>query len=389
MSRRPTGYGLGSVYKRTITRKRSNGTAYDTDYWVATISLPGGKRKDLYAKTKAEASKKLRTALQAREDGTLATGPKQTVGQFIERWLEDSVKPTTRPRTYLSYAERARLHLIPSLGKIALSDLSPQHVQALYAAKLKAGLSSSTVNGIHVVLHRALKQAVRWKLASRNAADEVDVPRPRKHHGQPFDADELATFIKAIQGDRHEYLWLTFLATGLRFGEAAALRWGDVDLEGRVLHVRHTITRQGNKGYAFSEPKTHSSRRTIPLPASAVEALKAQRILMLELRMLAGQRWTDLDLVFPSSVGTPIRETHLIVLFHAILDQAGLARRRIHDLRGSYATRLFALNAHPRAIQSLLGHANIQTTFSAYVGNVPAVLREAADSLDGVFGKAV
>src|SRR5205823_4694024 len=162
-------------------------------------------------------------------------------------------KPTTRPRTYLSYRERINKHVVPNLGKLSLPSLAPQHLQRLYAVKLETGLSTSTVNGIHVVVHRALKQALRWGLVARNVAD----------------AAEIGTFLEAIRGDRYAPLWITFLATGLRFGEAAALRWTDVDLEARAVAVRHTITRIGNKGFAFTEPKTASSRRTIPLPHAA------------------------------------------------------------------------------------------------------------------------
>ncbi len=179
------------------------------------------------------------------------------------------------------------------------------------------------------------------------------------------------------------------MSTGLRFGEAAALRWSDVDLEARSITVRHTITRHSNKGFAFTEPKTASSRRTIPPPTAAVDALKGQRTAVKEMRLLAGPRWSDHDLVFPSSVGTPLRESHLIVVFHKTLERAGLPRRRIHDLRHTYATRLFALRNHPRAVHELMGHSRFEITMDTYTGSVPAVLREAADRLDNIFEHAV
>jgi integrase len=372
------GNGEGSIYQRA-----------DNGLWCANVSLPDGKRKYLYGKTRQDVASKLRAAQNSKESGTLVTGPRQTLGQFLDRWLLDTVKPTTRVRTWLSYSERVRLHIAPSLGKLALTSVTPQHLQHLYAAKLAAGLSSSTVNGIHVVLSRALKQALRWGLVAPNVCEAVEAPRPNHQKAEGLSAVEIAVFLESIRGDRYESLWITFLATGLRFGEAAALRWSDIDLEARMLTVRHTITRQGSKGFEFTDPKTSSSRRTIPLPAAAVEAMRAQRIAAKEARLLAGRRWQELDLVFPSGVGTPLRESHLIVDFHKTLERAGLPRRRIHDLRHTYATRLFALHNHPRAVQELMGHSRFQITMDTYTESVPAVLREAADSLDSVFERAV
>lgn len=388
MSSGRRGNAEGGLFKRTKQRTRKDGTVVATEYWCASVSMPDGRRKDFYCQTRSEAAKKLQKALQARDEGTLVVGKQPSLAQYVEDWLEHSVRPTTRPRTYLSYAERLRVHVLPTLGTTKLDALSPQQIQKLYASKLAAGLAPGTINGVNVVLHRALQQALKWGLVSRNVCTLVDVPQPKPAPARPLDADELARFREVIEGDRYEYLWQVLVSTGLRFGEAAALRTEDIDLDGRKLHVRHTITREGNKGYAWSEPKTRRSRRTIPLPALAVQALRNQQTLNKELRLAAGRHWTDLDVVFPSGVGTPIREPHLLVHFHKLLDQAGLERRRIHDLRATYATNLYALGVHPRAAQELMGHADIGVTMNVYTGAVPAVLRDAADSLDGLLASA-
>ena len=378
----------GSIFKKTISRKRADGTLYTADYWCASLSLPNGKRKDVYARTRTEVSQKLQAAQRALHHGTLATGPRQTLAQFLHRWLEDTVKTTTRPRTYMSYAERVKLHILPMLGKTHLSKLTSQQIQTLYATRLASGLSPATVNGIHVVLHRALRQAVKFRLIEHNPAEAVEAPQPEHPEAMGFKPEEIVAFTRAIQGDDYAALWLTFLTTGLRFGEAAALRWSDVDLAARTLTVRHTITRHGNKGYAFTEPKTPKSKRTIPLANVTVEALLAQKTAANKLHLRA-RRWADLDLVFPSSVGTPLRESHMIVVFHKTLERAGLARRRIHDLRHAYGASLFLLNVHPRAAQALLGHSSVDLTMSVYTAAVPEVLRQAADSLDVLYRPAV
>ncbi len=135
--------------------------------------------KVLYARTRQEAAAKLRAALHAQEQGTLVTGPTQTVAQFFTRWLEDVVKPNRRPRTYESYEEKLRLHVLPELGRISLAKLTPQHLQRLDASKLAAGLSPKTIGMLHAIVHRGLKQALKWGLVGRNVAELADAP-PRQ-----------------------------------------------------------------------------------------------------------------------------------------------------------------------------------------------------------------
>jgi integrase len=376
MSRRRND-GEGTIFSQTVTLKDGR----TKTYWKAAVRH-NGKRHWISAPTRSAASSELKKLLKEIEAGSAAVRSKQTLAQFFEEWLKTSVKPTVRPRTYQAYEERVRLHVLPDLGRLKLQELSARHLQRLYARKLEDGLSSSTLNGIHVVVHRALKQALRWELVGKNVAEGVDVPQPRPTAAKPFSAVELAVFLDGIGSDEREPLWTTFLLTGLRFGELAALRWSDIDLEQRTLTVRYTITRDGSKGYVFSEPKTTKSRRVIPLPSAAIAALRRQQALNDDTFQLASV-WEVSDLVFPSGRGTPLREPKILVAFHELLERLGLPRRRLHDLRHTFATRLFALDVHPRAAQELLGHANIATTMNRYTSSVPSVLRDAVDRLDG------
>ena len=100
------------------------------------------------------------------------------------------------------------------------------------------------------------------------------------------------------------------------------------------------------------------------------------------MRLLAGGRWEDNSLVFPTRNGTPVREAHVLAEFHKELKKAGLPRRRLHDLRHTFATQLFALNKHPRAVQDLLGHSHVNTTLDVYTGSVSAVMADAIADLD-------
>src|SRR6266480_2323451 len=143
------GHGEGSIYQRKDGR------------WAASITLEGRKRKTLYGKTRKEVQEKLRTALHEQKQGLLATGPRETVKHHLEYWLEEVHKPTIRISTYVRYQVIIQLHILPSIGHLQLQNLSPRHIQALYAKKVKEGLSASSVQSIHAVLHKALDNAVR------------------------------------------------------------------------------------------------------------------------------------------------------------------------------------------------------------------------------------
>jgi integrase len=131
-----------------------------------TVQTPTGrKRKVLYAKSQAEARRKLTEALAARDRGITYDSEGLTVGQYLARWLEDSVRGSVKVTTYQSYGSLVRLHVCPTLGGTKLAALTPAHLQSLYRAKLDEGLAPKSVKYIHTTLHRALKQAVRWGLA--------------------------------------------------------------------------------------------------------------------------------------------------------------------------------------------------------------------------------
>jgi integrase len=315
----------------------------------------------------------------------LADGPRQTVRQFITRWLEDTVRPTLRPRTFETYEGKVRLHVLPELGHLTLAKLNPQHLQRLYATKLAEGLSPTTVNHVHWVIHGALAQAVRFGLVARNVAEVVESPKRPEAEPNPCTEEEVAAFLSAIQGHRHENFWIVLLASGLRFGECAALHWSDVDLRSGVVRVRHTVSRRRGAPLAVAEPKTPRSRRVVPLARIGVEALRDQRIQVQEDRLRTGDRWRLNDLVFPSAIGTPLRETHVLERFHRVREAAGIRWHTMHDLRDTYSTSLAAKGVHPLVAQEMLGHGRIDTTMRIYTAVVPDAMTEKAARLDDVF----
>src|SRR5919205_4654254 len=112
--------------KRATKRGNGEGSIYfqkARGRWVGSLSLDGGKRKVVYGQTRQDVARKLAEALQAREQGMLITGPRQSLGQFLTRWLEDSVKPSLRPRSYVVYEAKIRVHVLPELGNVPLASV--------------------------------------------------------------------------------------------------------------------------------------------------------------------------------------------------------------------------------------------------------------------------
>src|SRR5215216_3262326 len=147
MAKKRRGNGEGTIYKRKDGR-------YEARYSVHTVNGP--KRKAIYGKTRAEVAEKLTKAMADRDQGVAFDAGKLTLGEYLTRWLEDSVKGNVRHRTLDSYHMHVRYHIVPALGWIKLKALTSPNVQALYRAKLDSGLAPSTVRYTHAVLHRAL-----------------------------------------------------------------------------------------------------------------------------------------------------------------------------------------------------------------------------------------
>jgi hypothetical protein len=163
---------------------RKNKAGKITSYRGAYVG-PDGKRRYVSGKTKEEARKALREARSGADQGLVFDAARLTVAEYLDRWLKDSVQGSVRRSTYGSYDRQARRYVIPAVGRVRLNALTPAHVQGLYREMQDRGLSARTVEYTHAVLHRALKQAVRWSMVPRNVCDAVDVPQVRREDIAP------------------------------------------------------------------------------------------------------------------------------------------------------------------------------------------------------------
>jgi integrase len=207
-----------------MARRRGNGEGSITRHkksglWMAryTVETPTGpKRQTIYADTRKEAAEKLAKALSNRADGIVVDDKNLKVGEYLDRWLSDCVRGTVRESTYSRDKYLVTNHVKPSIGRMKLKNVNALRLQSLYRERLDSGLSGSTVQKIHQVLHKALTQAMRWDLIPRNPADSVKAPTPTPKEMHPLSALEARKLLEAARGDRLEALYVLAVHTGMR-----------------------------------------------------------------------------------------------------------------------------------------------------------------------------
>jgi integrase len=367
------GNGEGSVYRRKDGR------------WVGQylVYLPSGpKYLYIYAKTRKAAAEKLTKALADRNGGIVFDDENLTVSGFLDAWLSDCVKDTIRVSTFERYKGIAELHISPALGRLRLTALTPAHVQGFYRGRLDSGLSPATVQKIHVVLHKALSQAVKWSLVPRNVTEAASAPLPSPKEMRPLSAEEVRKLLNAAGDDRLEALWVLAVHTGMRQGELLALKWTDIDLEAGKVSVRRTLTRESGH-YTLGEPKTKKSRRTVKLTGAATEALRGHLGRQMEEMDRLGDLYKDQGLVFTSCSGAPLNPSNIRNRnLRRLTGKAGLPKIRFHDLRHTCATLLLSKNVHPKIVQEMLGHATVAITLDTYSHVLPGMGDHAAAAME-------
>ncbi len=362
------------------------------DSWTAIVDLPPdpatGKRrqKRVTCRTRREVELAVAELIHKAETG-FTDGGKVTVREFFNHWLE-ATSPKLRSSTARRYCDLSRLHIVGVIGNVRLTKLSANDAQRLYANRLAAGLSPTSVRHVHGLLHRALSDAVRWGLVTRNITDLVDPPRRSTPEATTWSPRQVATVLAAAAADDLEALWRLVLITGLRRGELLGLRWTDVDLDAGALAVRRTLSRGGTSRLEAGEPKSASGKRRVALPPSVVDSLRRHRVHQLEQRLAAGPAYEDRDLVFASAMGGPIHPNTLARRFTALAERAAVPPIRFHDLRHTNATIDLAAGTHPKIVQERLGHADIAMTMNLYSHVTADMQRQAADRLDAMLDAA-
>ncbi|MBZ9752769.1 site-specific integrase [Deinococcus sp. HMF7604] len=348
--------GEGSLRLRPDGKWELRATLEDATGQKRRISLYGSTRKEVTAK---------RDALKSDEAaGVLAAPNRHTLETYLTAWL-DHVQQELKPTSHQSYKYLVDQHLVPRIGQVQLLKLAPLHVEGLMSGMLRDGLSPRTAGYARAVLRRALQQALRWGLVGRNVAQNVAPPRKTQQEMQAWTPEQAAKFLETAQGDALHPLFYLALMTGLRRGELLGLRWQDVDEAEGKLHIRQNLVIVNHRPQ-FIDPKTARSRRSVHVAAETMAVLGHQRGHVVAMKGKAGARWEDHDLVFPSSVGTPLGTYTLNRTWWGLIKQAELPRIRFHDLRHTYASLALAQKISPKVVSERLGHANVAFTLQTY-----------------------
>jgi integrase len=351
---------------------------------------PDGKRvyHSATRRTKDEAERFLAKKLGEVNDGTFVVASKETVSQFLERWLEASAPGWTEATLY-QYRSAIRRRINPFIGGTKLARLDEITIQRCYSDLSAKGYATSTVATTQRILHMALASAVSWRLLTRNPADGVRVPSPGSTAPEAWSTDEAAAFLTSSSEDDLAALWRLGLDSGMRLGEMLALTWHDLDQEQGVVAVRRTLTRTGRGRWKIGEhAKTSSSRRSIYLDRTTVAALRALRTPQNERRLALGRSWQDLDLIFDRGDGRWVDPEVVRYHFARAVKSAKVPPLTPHGMRHTMATMMLGAGVHPKIVQERLGHRSIQMTLDRYSHVSMTMQQDAAAVIGAILGGA-
>ncbi|MBR2406465.1 MAG: site-specific integrase [Clostridia bacterium] len=322
--------------------------------------------RSVYAHTYADCKAKLTEATARRHSEPPSSAKQLRFREAIYQWL--SVKQMQlKSSTKLKYRDMIEKHILPELGELPLSTLNAVVISSFLERKLHCGgvksstpLASSYVRTMAILITSALEFAASlgWCVPLKIPPCLPSVPKKEPTVLTKIEEETLTDFL--LQEHSLTVLGtLLALQAGLRIGEVCALRWCDIDLEKRLLHVRHTLSRTVSEEtsktvFILDRPKSRSSHRDVPLTAALLQKLHAAR----EIRL------SDYVISETSSfVGTRTFEYR----YKALLKRAGVRPINFHALRHTYATRCAEAGMDAKMLSMLLGHASATTTLNVYV----------------------
>ena len=333
--------------------------------------------------SKREAERYRIQKLRELDTGTFVQPSSALLRDYLSSWLDTVAAPRVRPRTLDDYRSLVDRYITPSLGHRKMSHLHAAEIQQLYAELAGRGLSPRTVRYVHSVLHSALEQAVKWQVLSINPAKLVALPRNERKEMRAFSVEQALRFLGASAGTRYFPLWQLLLTSGLRPGEALALKWSDLD--GDRIIVQRSLSWRKDGSWELCEPKTDRARRVVVIPRSTTKTLLSLRSEQAAQRLACGPNWTDRELIFTNGTGGPLEWRVLSRrYFRPILQSAGLIGFRPYDLRHSCATLLLASGVNVKVVSERLGHASSALTLDVYSHTLPDMQQQAADTLETI-----
>jgi integrase len=339
--------------------------------------------------------------LTKRDRGQLVQPTTMTVRAFlVDQWLP-AMPMSIGPTTLEGYRGNIERYIVPRVGDLPLRALTPPDINRLYADVRENGrtrgtgpLALKTVREVHVTLHRALEDAVRWDYLATNPSDRASAPsataarNERRRKIRTWSAAEVNTFATFIEGHELHELWALAASTGLRRSELLGLRWIDLDLQRRLLSVRRVLVLVGGQPHFKDAPKSAHGFRTISIPPKVTQ-------LLIELHEWQAQQPRlqaippEQALVFARPDGDAWHPDHVTSTLRELVLASGLPRiRPMQDLRHTHATLLIGEGGvNVKVVQERLGHHSHSFTADTYQHVIPGMDAAAADRFDElVFG---
>ncbi|WP_051585997.1 tyrosine-type recombinase/integrase [Caldanaerobius polysaccharolyticus] len=365
-------HGEGSIYQRS-----------DDGRWVAQITV-NGKRYTFSGKDREEVLQRLQEAQADRLHGEFVPRNKLTLAEWLETWLNIYKKPSISESTYRCYSNTIRNHIVPHIGNIKLQQLTPLHLQELYADLHKRGLLR-TATLAHLVLYMSLEQAAIERKIPKNVAKLVEAPKWKAPKAKALEVEDLQRFLQAASNYSLYPAIVLEATTGMRRGEVLGLRWEDINFDKGVIYIRQALVEIGGK-IRIHPTKTESGARAMPVPQPVLELLREHRRHQEEAATVLG--WDKVpELVFTTSKGTPIHPRNYNRTFQTICKKTGLEGVSPHILRHTFATRLLEADIQPRIAQEFLGHADATTTEVIYHHVLPGLKRQVMGKINDITEK--
>ena len=391
--------GEGTVFERADRPGSFRG-----EFTFRNQSTGKAETKKFNGKTRKEVLAAGKAWLDSRESGLVSSADKITLGEWIDRWLQDYAKPRVREKTYEKYEGCLRLHIKPHIGEVRLAALREPDITRLFNELMQSGafrvdengnhpgLSAITVKNTRRYLVMCLDQAVRSGLMKVNTAKETKPPKVEKQKVRALTKEQANVLLKVARekGEIVYMVLLLALSTGMRRGELFALRWEDVDLDpkGGSVTVNQSVTTVSGR-IVWSKPKTESSQRRIPLTPDVTVKLKKFKAWQTEHRLMMGDKWENTGLVLANMYGRLNNPNNFTVEhFKPLLKRAGIPEdMKFHDLRHTHATILLQQGVNIKVVAERLGHAKATMTMDVYSHVMPDMQETAIRVLTGLFAE--
>jgi integrase len=342
------------------------------------VAREGGERVTRYHTvrgSKKEAQLKLAELLAAVGAGSYVEPSQTTVAAFVRGRIDQwEASGDISPRTAMRYRQLLEHQIAPHIGAKLLQKLRPLDIEEWHTTLRNSGrlrgkgnLSARSIGHAHRVLGKALADAARNELVSRNVARLKSPPKVTDSGDAMVIVRDVPTLLEKLRGSALQSPALLGLLCGMRLGEVLALRWNRVDLDARVAQVREALEQTKAHGIRFKPAKTKAGRRDITMPDDVVEALRAYRREQLELRMQLGRgKLPDDALLFTDINSEPRSLSAVSRAWSTFAERIGMPDVTFHALRHSHVSQLIDAGVDIVTISKRLGHAKPDITLRIY-----------------------